>query len=332
MSATTLPHTAARRPLRLPLFALVVLALLTSAVPADASSPRLSGAKTAPAVRDWGVAMPGLPTDLNSLDSLSTAVGDRPGVVMWYDAWSNGTTFPVTAAQSLAAAGEKVTVTWEPWDPAAGVTQASYSNARIAGGAFDSYIRAYAQSVKSYGKPVTIRFAHEMNGTWYPWSPGVNNNTAADYVAAFRHVHDVFVAQRVTNVTWAWVPNIPYAGSTPLSSVYPGDAYVDQVGLDGYNFGTTQTWSAWTSFWDLFGPGVAQLRTLTKRPIWLGEVGSTEIGGDKGAWIRDMFASLAAHPEITGFTWFNYNKETDWRIDSSAVSLSAFRAGLTSYR
>lgn len=310
-----------------------VLAIVGTAVTANAAvSAHQRTAKTPVAVRDWGVAMPGLPTDLGALDALSTAVGDRPGMAMWYDAWSNGTTFPISSAQALAATGTKVTVTWEPWDPAAGVDQPAYSDARIAGGTFDAYLRSYAQSVKSYGQPITIRFAHEMNGTWYPWSPGVNGNTTAGYVAAFRHVHDVFAHQKVTNVTWAWVPNIPYAGATSLRSVYPGDGYVDQVGLNGYNFGTTQSWSTWTSFWDLFGPGVTQLRALTARPIWLGEVGTTEVGGDKAAWITDMFTSLAAHPEVTGFTWFDYDKETDWRIDSSDASVDAFRTGLASYR
>jgi hypothetical protein len=76
---------------------------------------------------------------------------------------------------------------------------------------------------------------------------------------------------------------VPYTGSTSLSSLYPGDAYVDQVALDGYNRGTTQT------------------------------------------WIRDMFAALAQHPEIRGFTWFDCAKETDWRIDSSAASLDTRR-------
>lgn len=320
--------------------ALLASLTLLAVAPAQAAKPTKSPAPppvaTAPAPsptisRDWGVTLPGLPSGTGELSALAAAVGDQPGVVMWYDAWSNKTVFPVEAANQISAAGARVVVTWEPWNPADGVDQKAYRDARIAAGAFDSYLRSYAASVKSYGKPVVIRFAHEMNGNWYPWSPGVNGNTAADYVAAFRHVHDVFAAQGVTNVAWAWVPNVPYAGSASLPQIYPGDAYVDQVGLDGYNWGTSQIWSAWTPFWDVFGPGVAQLQSLTTRPIWLGEVASAETGGDKAAWIDDMFATLAAHPEVRGFTWFNFNKETDWRLDSSPAARDAYAIGLSSY-
>jgi beta-mannanase len=176
-----------------------------------------------------------------------------------------------------------------------------------------------------------LRFAHEMNGNWYPWSAQTNGNTAGDYVAAWRQVRSVFSRQGVTNVTWSWSPNVPYTGSTPLSSLYPGDAYVDEVALDGYNWGSTQSWSTWTSFWDLFSAGVTQLRSLTAKPVFIAEVATAESGGSKAAWISDMFATLAAHPEIRGFTWFDHAKETDWRIDSTTESLDAFRTGLSTY-
>lgn len=107
-------------------------------------------------------------------------------------------------------------------------------------------------------------------------------------------------------MTWTWAANVPYAGSTPLASLYPGDAYVGRVGLDGYNWGTTQAWSSWQSFGDLFGPGVAELRSISTRPIHVSETGA---------------------PEVRGVTWFSFLKEADWRIDSSEASLGAWGAG-----
>lgn len=281
--------------------------------------------------RGWGVAVPGVPADLGGLRALGDAVGSGPKVVMWYDAWSNNAPFPAAAAARVAGTGALPEVTWEPWNPAQGVLQPAYTDARIAAGAFDSYIRSYAESVAAYGKPVLIRFAQEANGTWYPWAAGVNGNTSAQYVAAFRHVHEVVAQAGASNARWAWTPNVPYPGSTDLAGLYPGDGYVDRVGLDGYNWGTTQSWSTWTGFWDIFGPGVALLQALSRRPIWIGEVASTETGGDKASWIRDMWAALSAHPEVTGFTWFDYDKETDWRIGSSAAALTAFATGAAAY-
>jgi hypothetical protein len=299
------------------------------AQPAAAASPM-----AAPVVPDggFGVTMPGVPWETGSLDALSAEVGRAPRQVMWYAAWSDRADFPAAAAARVAATGATPVITWEPWNPANGVDQPGYALDRITAGAFAAYETRWARQVKAYGGPVVLRFAHEMNGDWYPWSARANGNTSGDYVRAWRHVRGVFRREGVDNVTWSWSPNVPYAGSTPLAWLYPGDAYVDQVALDGYNWGTTQSWSTWTSFWDLFGGGVAQLRSLTAKPVLLAEVGCAEQGGDKAAWIRGMFDSLARHPEVRGFTWFQYDKEADWRIDSSPEALRAFRDGLAGYR
>jgi len=132
----------------------------------------------------------------------------------------------------------------------------------------------------------------------------------------------------VTNVTWSWSANVPYEGSTPLAALYPGDAYVDRVGLDGYNWGTTQAWSSWQAFGDVFGPGVAELRLVSTRPVHVDETAAPEgAGGDKAAWITDMWGWLDAHPEVRGITWFSLLKEADWRIDSSEAALTAWGAG-----
>ena len=150
---------------------------------------------------------------------------------------------------------------------------------------------------------------------------------------AWRHVHDIFRAAGATNVKWVWSPNVVYSNSPPLAPYYPGDAYVDQVGMDGYNWGDYFSfWKAWMSFEEIFGPTIAQVRTFTSRPLMVAETASTELGGDKAAWIRDFFAALRRHPEVTGFVWFNQKKETDWRIESSAAARSAFAEGIAAFR
>ncbi|WP_217631238.1 glycosyl hydrolase [Modestobacter sp. DSM 44400] len=84
---------------------------------------------------------------------------------------------------------------------------------------------------------MTIRLMHEMNGNWYPWGSGANGNQPGEFVLAWRHVHDRFTALGVTNVAWTWAPNAVYTGGAPLAPLYPGDAYVDAVGLSNYNWG-----------------------------------------------------------------------------------------------
>lgn len=281
--------------------------------------------------RMWGISSPGIPTDLSTPTALASSVGSRPGVLMWYVAWSYNSAFPTAAATSVRQWGAVPEITWEPWNPTRGVNQTTYSLARIAKGNYDRYIKSWAVSIKAWGGPVRIRFAHEMNGNWYPWAEGVNGNAAGSYIAAWRHVRSVFASVGASNVTWVWSPNVPYSGSVPLAQVFPGDTDVDEVALDGYNWGTTQTWSTWQSFADIFGPGLSQLASLSARPVSIGEVGSTEAGGNKAQWISDMWATLATWPQVRGLVWFDFNKETDWRIDSSPGALNAFAAGVGGY-
>ena len=82
-----------------------------------------------------------------------------------------------------------------------------------------------------------------MNGNWQaPYSPGVNGNTASDYINAWRHFHDLTAQAGAANVTWVWCPDTdPGKIYTPYSQLYPGDSYVDWTCLDGYNTGSIFT-------------------------------------------------------------------------------------------
>jgi len=210
-----------------------------------------------------------------------------------------------------------------------GLNQRTYANARVASGAFDTYLKQWGTALATWGKPVYLRYGHEMNGDWYPWAEGVNSNGAGSYVAAWKHVHDVLLAQGATNVSWVWSPNVPYTGSTALTGLYPGSSYVDVVALDGYNWGTSQTWSTWVSPATLFGEGLTQLRALAPgKPILIAETASAEAGGSKAEWNSAAVAYLNTQPDVFGFVWFHYNKEVDWRIDSSPASVAAFAGAL----
>jgi beta-mannanase len=143
-------------------------------------------------------------------------------------------------------------------------------------------------------------------------------------------VRSVFTAVGATNVRWVWTPIVEYGGSTPLAGLYPGDGSVDVVGLDGYNWGSTKPNIGWKSFSQVFGPSLTRVRSLSRKPLWIAEIGCTEQGGSKAAWVDDMFATVAADSRIDALVWFDADKETDWRINSSTSSLAAFERGLAS--
>jgi hypothetical protein len=274
----------------------------------------------------WGLYAPDFPGTLATVDAVQSAVGRRADYVMWYVHWA-GPYSQLNLSDLAAAAGNGSTpvITWMSDDPT-GAT--AITDRAIAAGRYDSYIRSWAQGLRSFGRPVLLRFDHEMNGNWYGWSPGVNGNTAASYIAAWRHVHGIFAAAGATNATFVWSPNVDYTGATPLASVYPGDSYVGMVALDGYNWGPLDG-HVWQTPAEVFGPSVQKITALTRRPLIIAEVGSAAVGGDKAAWIGQFFDMLRSTPSIRGFVWFDADKETDWRLNSSPQTLAAFEAGLT---
>jgi hypothetical protein len=177
-----------------------------------------------------------------------------------------------------------------------------------------------------------LRFAHEMNGDWYPWAVGVNGNTSDDYVAAWRHVHDLFRSVGVSNVRFLWSPNVPVSGQTSdLAAAYPGANMVDILGLDGYNWGAGDG-HEWTEPDMLFDEGLNQLRALDGRqPILISETSSAEgsgLGQSKAQWIAKLMSHGSSQKRVTGFIWFDVNKERDWRINSSQAAQEAFKASL----
>jgi hypothetical protein len=210
----------------------------------------------------------------------------------------------------------------------------SASLASIAAGSEDSAITAWAQQAKAYGHPFFLRLNWEMNGGWFPWgTTSANQNTPADYVAAWRHIHDIFAAQGATNVTWVWCPNLESSNSVPFSQLYPGDAYVDWTCLDGYNMGGSSE-----SFSSLYTQSYNDLLKIAPaKPMMIGEVASLEYGaGTKAAWISSLLSELpTSFPQIKAMVWFNWRNDHNgaWEsneVESSATSQAAFATGIAS--
>jgi beta-mannanase len=270
--------------------------------------------------------MPGAGYNINNLNTLSSQMGVKFTSAKWYSDW--GTAFENSVANTFANNGIIPEMTWQPEIDSVGL---SFDN--ITAGQYDSYITQTAQGVAAFGRPIRISLAPEMNADWTPWGMGVQGNNPQNFVAFWKYVVQKFRSAGATNVSWIWSPNvIPYNAQQlyggNYANLYPGDSYVDFMGLDGYNWGTSQSWSVWQSFNDVFSTSYQQLTTVSSKKILIMEMASTEIGGDKAAWITDMFNQLQSrYTQIAGFTWFNINKETDWRINSSTGAQAAFASG-----
>lgn len=264
------------------------------------------------------------------IDATSRLVGEQPSILLSYKDFRQPA--PIAELSAASARGAVPMITWEPWDASVGgPIQPAYTLAAIAGGNFDSYIRQWGLDLAAWGKPLMLRFAHEMNGDWYPWCEVTNGNQPGDYIRAWQHVHDVVTAAGATNVTWVWAPN--GGGVGDMAAMYPGTGHVDVLGLDAYNWGTIQSWSSWQSPEALYGYWLDQLRLIAPgKQIIITETASTEAGGSKADWNTALIPYLRTQPDVTGLIWFNLNKETDWRIESSTSSSTAFAAALASRR
>lgn len=265
-----------------------------------------------------------------------TLVQKEMAVGMFYVNWD--TDFPKSVCDGYAANGTIPHVSWEPFG-------ATNSLANIISGSRDAYIKKWAQAAKAFSKPLFVRWALEMNGDWYDWDgthtggatlTGFGDPTKPDgperFVAAHRHIHDLFKAEGVTNVSWVFAPNIisyPTVDWNKIANYYPGEAYIDWLGLDGYNWGNTNSGS-WESFDQVFRGPYTTITSLGPQPVMIAEFASAEIGGNKAEWIKDAFAKIkSGYPKMKAITWFNINKETDWRVNSSDATLKAFQLAIS---
>jgi hypothetical protein len=302
--------------------------------------PPMAGKVEAPSPRAvyWGVFAEGAPASMARLDTIETTVGKTPAIVMWYQAWDNEAPFPADLAERLRSDGIVPMITWEPWKAPIGsalkvVDQPAYRLARIAGGAYDDYIRAYADAVRAYGGPLMLRPFHEMDGFWYPWGGTVNGNTPRVFVAACRHVHRIFDEEGATNVTWVWSVNAESVPASPINTpanYWPGSRYVDWIGISGFNWGASASFGGWKTFDEIYRNRIHELAHYQK-PIVASEIGAPEVGGDKAAWIRQTLMGLGdRYPQVSAFVWYDKRDSSlqDWRITSSHAATTAFRESL----
>ena len=319
--------TARRRVRKMAVLLGVLLAL---AAPVGAADPPF-----------WGFALDGSPITGARLAELEGTTGLSPRMVVFFLQWPSpgeGGVFPEESLEAIAARGALPCLTWEPMFIREGAETAIAAESILAG-RYDGYVREFALRARAWGKPFVIRFAHEMNLSRYHWGTDPEGYGPASpelYRRMFRHVVDIFRSSGATNVLWAFCPNaesVPNPSSGSLAAwnrpeaYWPGDDWVDILGMDGYNWGRTKVverdgWeSRWQSFREIFGPLRRALRELAPaKPIVVFETASVAAGGVREDWLREALAE-ATDWGIRGVCWFYADKEEDWRLDAAGVAI-----------
>jgi hypothetical protein len=262
-----------------------------------------------------GVYTNGVPASYAEVTAFANATGAKPDVVMYYSGWY--VPFPVGFATTAARNGAAPLVQMDP---------DGIKIAEITSGRYDGYLSAYAEAVRAYAHPVIMSFGHEMNGNWSTW--GYRHTPPAVFVAAWRHIVNLFRALNARNVTWMWTVNIinnTKRGNIPSPGPWwPGSSYVNWVGIDGYYL--KSNWQ----FAPLFGPTIGAVRALTGDPILIAETGAVPAAG-QSAKINDLFAGIRSYG-LLGFVWFNTTNLAGqpFRITGPAA-MEAFSKGASTY-
>lgn len=282
-----------------------------------------------------GITLPVFPTT-SAVTAFAHEVGKQPTIIENYLSWGatdGSQLFPAGWVEAIHTIGSIPMITWEPWQAIpypGGIIEPSFSLETIVKGKWDSYITQWARASAEVQIPYFLRFAPEMNGTWIPWGVTVNSNTPQLFIAAWRHIHTLFTKVGATNVSWVWTPNDVEGGNVSLQAIYPGNAYVDWVGIDVFNWGKRND-SSWQSFAQVMANSYQVLQQVApKKPIVVAETASSPLGGSKAQWIHDLYQFALPHlfPAIKAIIYFDQQTQEDWRLTTPPDALIAFQKSM----
>lgn len=208
----------------------------------------------------------------------------------------------------------------------------------------DEMIRELARQAKAFGHPFLLRICNEMNSDWTSYGGVVNMADPELFIDNWRTIYRIFQEEGVDNCIWIYNPNdrnAPPSRWNDALCYYPGDEYVQMIGVTGYNNGTY--YEKWAEEWREFDVIYDHIQNLYgsvygQFPWIITEFASSSIGGDKAAWIDNMFAHIGSYPNIKIAVWFSYaDYDTDgtvarpYWLDETPETVAAFRRGLASY-
>ena len=266
--------------------------------------------------------------------------GKHLAIVLWYADWSRNFSNSVgnVITQYLKPEGRVIEVGWIP-------SQASLDD--IINGALDNYLEKWFADARNLGEPIFLRFASEMNGDWVNYGGWQNGGSVSTelgwqatekYKAAWRHVHDIARQMRACNVAFVWAPNYNSVPSPNVNwpqyawndwrNYYPGDDYVDWVGIDLYDYWGENPQGQIRPFYQEYAP---------RKPIILAETAGHDdpaVNANKARYISQLFNAMESEfPCIKAFVWFNYHQSGyNWRMEETTASLTNYQNRVASSR
>ncbi len=276
-------------------------------------------------------------SDLEEINLVENIRDINFDIISFYLAWNEESlkNFPHKLVQSIYEKNSIPMITWEPWasglpvlDPLNQLNKEQKVFKYITEGYYDEYIKEFAGILKSYDKPVFLRFAHEFDNPQYPWS-STGGNTPQEFIAAWKHVVKLFKEENAYKVVYVWNP----WKSRDMTRYYPGDEYVDWIGITALNYGPLAGEKTYYPFKEIYEPFHKKFSSFSKKPVMLAEFGSVKLGNRQTEWIKEAVELInsdykeisaivvfnsAVDKNIPNNDWFD-NKYIDWTINSFAL-------------
>jgi len=273
-------------------------------------------------------------SDIQEINLIENQQNVNFDIVSFYLAWNKQSNkdFPHELMISTYEKNALPMITWEPWiaklaksGSSKELKEGKKAFKYIAEGDFDDYILDFVKILKSYDKPIFLRFGHEFDNPQYPWSQ-VGDNSPEEFIAAWKHIHELIKSEGAQKIMLVWNP---WKAET-MADYYPGDEYVDWIGITSLNYDTLNSNGKYYSFADLYRPFRDGLFWLTRKPVMLAEFGSLNLENRQQEWITNAMDSINANYDeisaiiafnsavdknIPGNKWYS-NRYLDWTTDS----------------
>ena len=259
-------------------------------------------------------------------------LGGVPEYVLFFRDMHLNRGFPTATAEVCKQIGATPVISQELWLWGERNGERTDWLGRINSGQTDDYWKEWAKNAKAFDANIILRFGFEMNGDWFGWG-----QQPEAFKTAWKRVHRI-VRDEVgaTNVQFMFSPNVEWNKKQKLATIepyYPGDKFVELLGLDGYNFGDSHSKShSWQSYDEVFGKSIA-IMSKWKKPLILAEIGCSD-GPRKAEWMKDFLEKVGSDSRVKAFIYFNHfdpkKGEPNWLLSSDPKTLEVFREAIKS--
>ncbi len=290
----------------------------------------------------WGIFETNAPLDFNELKKIEGKLEFTFPVLLYYTGILEGKEMHPNLSKALENAKRErrlLELTLQSVEQMPGEGNMVYD---VLDGKYDRYLKNYAGAVAASGEPILFRLGNEMNGDWCVYSSHHTSKDTEIYKAFYRYVYSIFEKAGADNVIWVWNPNgksFPDFKWNDELCYYPGDEYVDVIGMTSYNTGTYYQSENWTEFDQMYDALYNKYTKRYDKPLMITEFSSSSVGGSKDAWVENMFRHIDKYDRIKVAIWWDGcdwdaegNVARSYFIDETEELVRVFRENLARYR